>query len=168
MKKSSCNWVVIGKLGKAHGVKGLISVISYMEPRENILNYPDWFIKERGEWRTLPRSEVKVTPKGIFVHVDGYDKREEVATLTNAEISIPKKLLPALAEGDYYWDDLIGLNVKTIQNLSLGQVDSIISTGSNDVLIVCGEKRNLIPYLQDDVVKNVDLVAGEIIVDWDI
>jgi len=168
VKKSSPNWVVIGKLGKAHGIKGLISVISYMEPRENILKYSDWLISERGEWRTLHRSEDRVTPKGIFVHVDGYDTREEVGTLTNAEISIPKGLLPALAEGEYYWDDLIGLNVKTMQNLMIGQVASLISTGSNDVLIVSGEKRHLIPYLQNDVIKKVDLIAGEIIIDWDI
>lgn len=163
----SPNYIVVGKLGKPFGIKGFISVHSYLENRDDLLNYANWYILEKHRWEPLKRLEHMVTPKGVFVTLSGHETREDVAKLTNAEIGILRTELPLLDADEYYWDDLIGLTVKNLNQVTLGEVDSLLATGSNDVLIVCGDKRHLIPYLQDDVIKKVDLSAGEIIVDWE-
>jgi 16S rRNA processing protein RimM len=62
-------------------------------------------------------------------------------------------------EGDYYWVDLIGLSVFTMEGVFLGILENIFSTGSNDVFVVKNEKtEKLIPALES-VVKKIDLVG---------
>jgi 16S rRNA processing protein RimM len=75
--------------------------------------------------------------------------------------------MPDPAPGEYYWNDLLGLTVVTLQNEPLGKVDHLLETGANDVLVVSGDRERLIPFVLDDVVKRVDLDAGVIQVDWD-
>jgi len=76
-----------------------------------------------------------------------------------------REQLPKLRGEDYYWDDLIGLEVINKEKVNLGVVQSLIATGSNDVLIVMGERKRLIPYISS-VVLCVDLASKIIEVDW--
>jgi len=83
------------------------------------------------------------------------------------EIFIARDQLPKAAKGEYYWSELVGLNVETIDGVQFGTVESLLETGANDVLIVKGERERGIPFLQGQTIINVDLDAGKIIVDWD-
>ena len=83
------------------------------------------------------------------------------------EIGIRRDQLPAAAPGEYYWSDLQGLKVVTIEGELLGTVDHLIETGANDVLVVKGERERLIPFVLDQVIVNVDLDKREMQVDWD-
>ena len=83
--------------------------------------------------------------------------------------------LPTLAEGDYYWRQLQGLQVwcqEEDKRELLGTVDYLIETGANDVLVVkasedsLDDRERLIPYLPGDVVTRVDLEAGTLEVNW--
>jgi len=81
---------------------------------------------------------------------------------------VPRSELPALAAGEYYWADLVGLRVETTDGQFLGQVDHLLETGANDVLVVQGEDRErLIPFVMEQVIKQIDLNTGRIQVDWD-
>ena len=82
--------------------------------------------------------------------------------------------LPELPQGEFYWRDLIGMSVVTDKGYSLGIVDDLMETGSNDVLVVkanskdaFGQAERLIPFLTDSVIKEVKYDAREITVDWD-
>lgn len=85
----------------------------------------------------------------------------------NTEIGVRRDQLPATAPDEYYWNDLLGLEVMNLQGEPLGRVDHLIETGANDVLVVRGERERLIPFVLNQVVMRVDLKAGEIEVDWD-
>lgn len=161
--------VILGKLGRPQGIQGLVRVTSFTSPRENILQYADWSIHINGAWHKIERSAQQVTPQHVLVKLKGYPTREAVAELTHAEIAVPKTALPALDEGEYYWHDLVGMQVKNDAGIMLGMVDSILETGSNDVLVVVDEykKRRLIPYLLDDVVQAINPEDREITVCWD-
>lgn len=164
-------WVIIGKLGRPQGVRGLIRVHSYTEPRENILAYPNWYGQSaEGVWKPLKRSESSVTSQHILVALEGYVDRQAISILTNMLVAIPKKSLPPLTAGEYYWHELIGLQVIDLKGVSLGTIESILETGSNDVLVVVDDnkKRLLIPYLLHDVIKAVDLAKNNMTVDWDL
>jgi 16S rRNA processing protein RimM len=101
------------------------------------------------------------------VHIAGIDDRDIAASLLNTQIAVRREQLPPAAEGEYYWSDLVGLAVRTIAGVELGKVTHLMQTGANDVLVVKGDRERLIPFLQPDVVKRVDLDAGIIEVDWD-
>ena len=76
--------------------------------------------------------------------------------------------MPAPKPGEYYWSDLEGLEVVTVEGVALGRVSHLVATGANDVLIVKGaERERLIPFLVGQYVTKVDLDADRLTVDWD-
>jgi len=88
--------------------------------------------------------------------------------LTNALVIVERENLPDADDDSYYWADLIGLQVVTIDGIQLGKIVRLLETGANDVMVVNGERERLIPWVRESVVKSVDLQAGSITVDWDV
>ena len=90
-----------------------------------------------------------------------------------SEILVERTNLPELDQDDYYWHQLVGLQVSNLSNQCLGEVDYLLETGSNDVLVVkptansIDDSERLVPYLYGQTVKGVDLDKQSILVDWD-
>lgn len=158
--------MTVGRITGVFGVKGWVRVYSYTSPRENILRYAPWFI---GEVDAVPYALAGggVHGRGIVAHLEGVDDRDVARRLIGATISVPRESLSELAAGEYYWSDLMGLSVVDQQGRDLGRVAELIETGANDVLVLNGERRRLVPFVPGSVVKSVDLAAGLISVDWD-
>lgn len=161
------NWLIVGRFGRVHGLKGFITVQSYTEPRENILGYAQWSAYIDKQWQNLEIVQRELTDQRILVQVAGFKEREQVARLTNLEIAVPKETLPALDVGEFYWHQLVGMSVVTPEGEHLGIVTEMLATGSNDVLVVTGERRLLIPYLPGDTILKVDITTNSIEVLWD-
>jgi 16S rRNA processing protein RimM len=159
--------VILGKIAGVYGVRGWVKVISETKPKENIFDYIPWQIKLNGEWCTVEVIQGKSHGKGLVAQLESYDDRDQARQLVGAEIAIFKHQLPQAEEGEYYWADLIGLNVITLDGKTLGKVDHLLETGANDVLVVKGEREHLIPFVQGQFILQVDLEAGLIRVDWD-
>ena len=75
--------------------------------------------------------------------------------------------MPTLQPGEYFWNDLIGLQVQNLEGEDFGRVDHLLETGANDVLVVKGERERLIPFVMKQVIVEIDLEQGRIRVDWD-
>lgn len=162
------HWVVIGRFGRPHGIKGLVSVNSFTEPRDNILSYTDWHVFLNNIWQPVKLLSAQAHNKTIVAQVEGYPEREIVARLTNADIAVHKDQLAALEPGEYYWHDLVGMKVINKDNQPFGTVTEVMPTGSNDVLVVQGEKRHLIPYLLGQFIIEINDQEKVITVDWDL
>jgi 16S rRNA processing protein RimM len=158
--------VVLGNFGAPHGVRGWVKVFSYTSPVENIFEYPLWQIEIKGTWKQLEIEDIKKASKEYAVKINGYETRDDAAKLTNCLISVFRHELPVLQEEEYYWSDLIGLKVVTVSGVNLGVVDSLLATGSNDVLVVKGDKLRMVPYTSQ-VIQRVNLNDKVIVVDWD-
>jgi 16S rRNA processing protein RimM len=104
--------------------------------------------------------------KNIVARLDGIDQREQAIELIGSKIYILPGQLPKLDEGDYYWSDLIGLAVESLQAEPLGTIETMMETGANDVMVLNGDRQRLIPFVIDDVVREVDLANKRVIVDW--
>ena len=159
--------IVIGKLIGAHGVRGWLKVYSWTQPRENILRYDPWLLRRGGEWRSVRLLDGRKQGKSIVARLDGVDDRDEALALREVEVAIRPDQLEALEEGEYYWSELIGLQVRNLGGETLGEVTNLMETGADDVLVVRGEVERLIPFSLPEIVRRVDLDAGEIIVDWE-
>ncbi len=106
---------------------------------------------------------------GVIAHLSGIDTRTQAEALKRAQIWVSTRQLPPLPAGEYYWYQLIGLDVKTVSGQELGKIERLMETGVHDVLVVKGgasDSEVLIPYLQGDVVKEVDLERKQMTVDW--
>jgi 16S rRNA processing protein RimM len=160
-------YLVVGKISGVFGVKGWLKIYSFTEPRENILTYSPWYLRKGSELKQVKVLEGALHSKAVIASLVGISDRDLAANLAGYEILIDESLLPEAEEGEYYWRDLIGLNVETEQGISLGVVDYLLETGANDVLVVKSDRERLIPFLQGQFVKSIDLAAGKMIVDWD-
>jgi 16S rRNA processing protein RimM len=159
--------VSVGKISGVFGVKGWVKVFSFTDPRENILTYSPWLLKKGDETKAVNVVDGQLQGKTIVAQLAGVNDRDQAANLIGWDIFISQGQLPKAAKGEYYWSELIGLAVETIDGVQLGVIDSLLETGANDVIIVQGERERVIPFLQGQTIINVDLNAGKIIVDWD-
>jgi 16S rRNA processing protein RimM len=148
-------------------VKGWVRIFSYTDPRDNIVHYQPWYLRCEGTWQARRVAEGKRHGKGVIVRLEGCEDRDQAASLMDCEIGVRRDQLPPTESGEYYWNDLLGLDVVTVQNEPLGKVDHLLETGANDVLVVQGDRERLIPFVPGKVVMRVDLEAGVIQVDWD-
>ena len=150
-----------------HGVRGAVKVESFTEPRERILDYQPWILRQHGAETVLHARAVMRQPK-VAVLLEGIDQRDVAAGLIGADICVRRAQLPPPADGGVYWTDLEDMAVDNLDGVALGRVDHLFATGANDVLVVRQERRErLIPFVRGDVVKQIDFDAGRIVVDWD-
>ncbi|NOY66691.1 MAG: ribosome maturation factor RimM [Gammaproteobacteria bacterium] len=160
-------YVIVGQISGLHGVKGWVKVYSYTDPRENIIQYSQWFLRSAEGWQEIKLEEGRRQGKGVVAKLEGYIDRDMSAQLIDRDIALLKDQLPQLEKNEYYWNDLIGCKVINQDKTEFGIVERMIETGSNDVLIVKGDRERLIPYIRGQVIKNIDLDSSIIQVDWD-
>ncbi len=142
-------------------------VYSWTSPRENIVGYQPWYLRRDGQWQAQAVAAGRRHGKGVIARLCGCEDRDQALALIDSEIGISREQLPPTAPGEYYWHQLIGLRVVNLRGEALGRVDSLLETGANDVLVVRGEDERLIPFAQPQIVRQVDLQAGVIQVDWE-
>ena len=159
--------IEVGKVIGAFGVKGWIKVHSYTASPGSILKYLPWTLEVKGSKKPVELVEGLLQPSAVVAKLKGYDDRTQAEALKNSRILVPRSVLPALFDGSFYWDDLIGLSVSTCGGYSLGHVSRLMETGANDVMVVIGDRERLIPFVVDVYVKHVNLETGCITVDWD-
>lgn len=161
--------VLVGRIVGLYGVHGWLKIESWTEPRLGIFAYQPWVLG------AAPNEEVSIAGvtgraqgKGMVAQLPGIELREQAAALVGRDIYVARSALPPPATGEYYWTDLEGLAVFTLEGHALGRVNHLFATGANDVLVVRDDERErLIPFAQGPVVKSVDLATQRMLVDWD-
>ncbi|WP_309567504.1 ribosome maturation factor RimM [Coxiella-like endosymbiont] len=159
--------IIMGRLAQPYAVQGCIKVISFTDPIKNLLIYRNWFIQHHDEWQLFSLRSGRIQGAFLVVKLEGLDNPETAKQYTNDLIAVERNTLSPLEENNYYWADLIGMQIVTTEGVTLGNVKFLLETGSNDVLITSNQgHERLIPYLSH-VVKSVDIENKIIVVDWD-
>lgn len=159
--------LILGRVNGLYGLRGWVKVFSDTDPREGIASYDPVYLGRGNSWREVRIEGGQIHGKGVVLKFEGIDDRDAAVLLKGSDIAVERGQLERLPEGEYYWADLIGLEVVNLEGVKFGRVDRLFETGSNDVLVVRGERERLVPWIRGDVVKDVDLVSGRITVDWD-
>ena len=159
--------IIVGRIVGLYGVRGWVKIRSYTQPAENILSYGPWTIGAPGRWREAQVQVGRVHGKGIVAQLAGSEDRDAARGLIGADIAVHRGQLPPAEADSYYWTDLVGLQVLDPSGRSLGTVDYVMATGANDVLVIKGDRERLIPFIREQVIKEVDLDRGRLIADWD-
>jgi len=160
--------LLIGRIVGLFGVNGWVKLESYTEPRARILKYRPWLLKAAGRETEIAEVKGRVHGKGLVAALPDVGDRDAAMAWVGAEIWVRRSALPKPKRGEYYWADLEGLDVVTIDGVALGAVSYLFATGANDVLVVRdGERERMIPFVLEQFVRNVDLGSRRIVVDWD-
>ena len=155
----------MGRVAGAYGVRGWIKVAPGGGVAQTLEAAREWWIGQHAYGVT----EAKQHGASIVARLDGIETREQAIGLKGARVSLERAALADPGAGRYYLDDLIGLEVRNEQGEVLGTVQRWVSNGAQDVMEVAGRGPNggtrLIPWVSA-IVKEVDLAAGRIVVDW--
>ena len=166
MAASEHRRVVLGSVGGPYGTRGWVKIQSATEPPENILRYSPWQVGRDGRWSRVGVAEGRRQGRSVIARLEGCRDRGDASGYGGCEIAVERSRLPEVEEDEYYWADLVGLRVVTAGGVDLGEVERMMETGANDVLVVHGDGERLIPFLLGTVVRSVDIAGGIIVVDW--
>lgn len=168
--------VDVGRISAVFGIKGWVKIHSYTDPGESLFYYAPWWLKTPHGVKPVEFDEFRPHGKGFVAHIKGVDERDQAALFCGQTIAVGWEQLPPLPEGEYYWHQLQGLAViscYTAPPQRLGRVAKLMETGANDVLVIMpddesiDDRERLVPYVPEQFVRQVDLDAGIIEVDWD-
>jgi len=158
--------VVMGRIAGPFGIKGWVKVQPFTESPAGLLRHSTWWLGRDGGWDRRELREGAVHGRSLIAQLQGCETPEAAALLTGLEVAVERQALPDNKEGEYYWADLIGLEVVNREDVSLGRVVRLLETGANQVLVVLGERERLVPFVEPVVVA-VDVAGGRLTVDWE-
>lgn len=161
--------ILLGRVLSAFGVRGELKLESWTEPRSAIFRYQPWIVRDpQGRERELSGVRGRESGKYLIASFPDVTDRDAVEALRGTEIYVPRSALPPPSEGEYYWVDLEGLRVVTVDGVDLGTVSHLFATGANDVLVARDDERErMIPFVIPQYVVSVDFQARLVTVDWD-
>lgn len=169
MTKPNSPFVKVGNIGSTFGIHGWLKINSYTEFGASILAYQPWYLLDaKGNYLKITPESTRVQGNKLLAKLPNITTPEEAQAYTGRIIAIERSQLPTLEKNEYYWSDLEGMSVIDQHGKHLGNVIYLMATGSNDVLVVKGEKEHAIPYRPGEVITAVDLDKREIHVNWDV
>lgn len=169
--------VEVGRIGEAWGIKGWFKVLPYSPNPEALFSSKRWFLlpAEKGA-KTFDGSallsikQAKEHSDSVVASAHEIDDRDAAENLRGARIFIARSSFPTAAKDEFYWVDLIGLEVINREGIHLGTVRELLSTGPQTVLVLEheneGKKTDLMIPFVSAYVDDVDLNARRILVDW--
>ena len=149
------NYIIVGQILTTHGIKGYLTIKSFTFIPKDIFTYT-LHIKIHGEIKALILEDYNFMPKKTIMKIEGVNNIEDCQDYIRKELLVLKTSLPKVAEDEYYWHDLIGSSVINQDGIELGFVDSLFSSGDNDILIIkkkCSTKEIFIPFLKHHIIS---------------
>ena len=178
--------IEVGRVLDAWGVKGWLKILPHSSDPEALFSAKSWFLqtpdaKFRPGFNVFTGTvavavdEAKTHSDSVVAKIDGLDDRNDAEALRGCRIFLPRSSFPVASKDEYYWVDLIGLNVVNREGVALGCVRDLMATGPHSVLCVeyavvredgsSATEERMIPFVAA-YVDAVDLADKSITVDW--
>ncbi len=152
-------FLLIGKIVKPHGIQGEVKIYSYSEQPENFLGYKHLvLVNEKGTLSsTLDIKKCRIHGKMAIVKIASVTNRNQAENLQGMGVLLDKDVLPQATEEEYYWYQLQGLTVKTMQGNLLGIVKHVFSNGAQDIMVIDdGNSEYMVPIHTAIIVEQND------------
>ena len=164
--------IQVGHIAGAYGIRGGIRVAPYSTDADALLNVKTWWL-DKPTLRPVQVRSAKYHSGDVTATLVDLSERDAAEALKGATVQVSRADFPALPEDEYYWTDLIGLDVVNVQGESLGKVADMMHNGAQSILRIMPVAVNpddkpaerLVPFV-DPFVKTVDLKARLITLDW--
>lgn len=178
--------IEVGRILDAWGVKGWVKILPHSTDPEALFSAKSWFLQApEAKFRpgfslfsgtvSVSVEEAKNHSGSVVAKFRGLDDRNAAEALRGARIFLPRSSFPAASQDEYYWVDLIGLDVVNREGVALGCVRDLMATGPHSVLCVeytslqddgsSTTAERMIPFVSA-YVDAVDIAGKRITVDW--
>lgn len=165
----------VGFVFGAYGVAGWVRIRPFSEDADALLAVKTWWIDKPG-LHDVDVKQCKLHGGDVVAQLVGVTDRNVAEALKGAAVSIPRSRFPALSDDEFYWAELIGLDVENLQGEHLGTVTDMMSNGPQSILRIqpaptpdanpeVAAQERLIPFVDAFIIK-VDKAAKKITVDW--
>jgi 16S rRNA processing protein RimM len=164
----AARWVELGRIGAPFGVKGWMHVDSYTDPSDGLLGYPHWVLRI-GSGERITRRVAEGHPQGdrLVARLDGVEDRDAASALTGAVIEVQRAEMPPPGKRQYYRADLVGLAVRNLEGVQLGNVMQFVDAPTGPVMVVRdAEGREHWVLATPQYLRKVEVDAGLILVNW--
>lgn len=166
-KSAKQNLVLYGKITKRHGLYGEVKVFAFGGRPETLCGMEKVYVEipDRGEPRRFSLSRIKIQKNVAIVKLEDIDTHEAADSLKGLHVLVEKDDLHPLGEDEYYWADLIGLQVRTSRGDDIGEVKDLIDSGGHDILVIKSPQREFLVPFVERFVTSVDLDRSMITVE---
>ena len=154
----SQEFIIIGKVVSTQGNKGEVNVLPFTDSIDRFNNLDNVFLRNKNSQTILNIEKIRIKKDTVILKIKDIESIEEAKMIVGSFLEVERKNAVKLPKDTYFIFEIIGLEVYTENDIFLGKIENVISTGSNDVYIVKGENKKelFIPAIRE-VVKNVNL-----------
>lgn len=157
--------IAVGEILKAQGLHGEVKVAPLTDDPRRFGEIRRVYWKAPGGYRELFIEGYRSFNQFVLLKFTGVDNMTDAQALGRGLILIPRAERPRLPEGQYYWDEIEGLQVFTTSGVLLGEITGIMQTGSNDVYCIKGSKQEIMLPALKDVIKKIELEQKKMVVE---
>ena len=154
----SDEFITIAKVVSTQGNKGEVNIFPLTDLANRFKNLTTVFLRNNNSQTTLNIEKIRIKENTVVLKFKNIDNIKEAKMIVGSFLEVERKNAVKLPKDTYFIFEIIGLEVYAENNIFLGKVENVISTGSNDVYIVKGKNKKelFIPAIHE-VVKNVNL-----------
>lgn len=152
----------IGEIINVHGIKGGLKVRHLTDDPERFFELDHLYIEDprTKKMQGFDIEEARIHKGFVILYLKGYDNINKVEHWKNCHIFIDRSQRKTLEEDTYFIQDLIGLEVKSEQEGSLGVLEDVIQAGSNEVYVIRGPYGEVMIPAAKEFIKEVDIDRG--------
>lgn len=154
----------IAQILKPHGVKGEVKVYPLTDDPARFKKLREAYLESGGQYAPVSVDGSKFVSDAVVLHIEGINTPEEAEKLRGRYICVDRDHAVKLPEGTYFVKDVIGCSVSADDGTELGRVTDVFGTNANDVYVIEGERRLMVPALKKLLVS-VDVVNKKIVFD---
>lgn len=164
------DYIILGKIVSAYGIKGWVKILSFTESFKNIFNYHPWLIKKDLIYQIYPK-EWKYVKNGIFlVKLQNIINRTQACNFESCNIIIKSSQLPKLKSNEIYLKDILNYQVFNTENFYFGIIKYFVEKNKNLLMVVYNQnfkfKNIFIPCLKKNLFINIDNKKKIVVVNW--
>ncbi len=167
MKNAEDEATLIGRITRPHGIRGEVRVLPITIDIKRFLSLKEVFLSAKGSGKLSQKrkvSKARINKNMVILKLAECESCEEAEELRDFEIKVAAQDRVELSDDSYFWDDLLGMEVKSDEGRVVGFVREIFPTGANDVLVVQDNDKELLLPFTGDVILNVDLLKKQMLV----
>jgi 16S rRNA processing protein RimM len=148
----------LGEIVKTRGLRGCLKVLCYVETKNIFSDLTFVYIEQpSGQKNRFEIKKIDVSGNILFIELDGIPDVESAKALVGRKVFLPADMQEKLPEGEYYWRDIIGLDVYSEDDQYIGKIESVFATGSNDVYVCKQAEREILLPAIADVIRKIDI-----------
>ena len=155
----------IGRIIRPHGLWGRMKVLSYLESQTILDDLGVVYVGRKiQEATSFEMDEVRTGKQSFILKLKGIEDKNAATRMVGSSVWLPSAIMKKLPAGEYYWREIIGLKVVTEEGQVIGTIESVFPTGSNDVYVCSGDKKEILLPAIDDVIRKIDTAHRTMVV----